>query len=534
MAVTSGRLQYMLEQSLSGGNTENVVAYGASGNGLADDAPAIQAALNTAKTRGGAWVVIPPGTYRLATLPLRIYANTRLTLLPGAVFVRAADQTLLLNGDASQNFGGYTGHGNLVIEGGRWEMQATTAGLTASRMCISLGHAQNIVVRNVEVRDVPGFHGIEINACKNVIVEGSRFLGYVDPGGRSTSEAIQVDLSAGSGYFGGFGPYDFTACEAITVRDCYVGASGTAGTTAWPRGVGSHSAIVGRWHRRMKVMGCTFDGMLQAGVRTYAWEDVEVIGNSFINCGSAVQARTIDTSRTADTVNVGGTQTNASQDQWGLIVSGNTITNSTGYQEGGIHVLGESTGRNVMVVISNNTIRTVTNGWSGIRMEYLYRAVVSGNVIQDTAGTAISQANVEGATITGNKIHNPGVSGISANTCVDVEVIGNNITVCGLNGVHVVTGTNTKISDNFIKACGRTDGTGYGIRVTTSSAKTTITGNTYLKFGSAPEAVNALSITAGNTGVRRWGNDWIGQGVSADVSDLSTSPNLSPYDAGTP
>lgn len=508
--------------------------YGAKGDGVADDAPAVQAALSAAAAAGGGWVIVSAGTYRLATLPLRIYRNTRLTLLPGAKFVRGANGTLLLNGDTDQEFGGYTGHGNLIIEGGVWEMQATAPGLTSARMCISLGHAENIIVRNVEIRDVPGFHAIELNACRNAVIEASRFLGFVDTGGRSTSEAVQLDLAASSSHFGGFGPYDFTPCEDITVRDCLFGASGTAGTTAWPRGVGSHSSIIGRWHRRIRITGCEFDGLLQAGVRTYAWEDVVISGCTFRGCGTGVQSRSVDTSRPGDTLDTDGQQTGASQDQAGLIIANNTFTDTTGWQEGAIHVLGEATGKCVDTTITGNVIRGVGGGYSGIRLEHAQHAVVSGNVINGVDGTGISQATVDGTLISSNRIRGTGLAGVSANTGTDVEVIGNHITVCGTNGVHIVAGTRTKIADNFIRGCGRTDGNGYGIRVTTSSTSTTITSNTYRKYGSGNEAANALSITAGNTGVRRWGNDWLGQGNVADVADSSTSPNLSPYDAGTP
>jgi hypothetical protein len=464
--------------------------------------------------------------------PVRTYRNTRLTLLPGATFVRAADATMLLNGDSDQLLGGYTGHGNIVIEGGVWDMQATATGLTASRMCISLGHARDIIVRDLEVRDTPGYHAVEANACKNVLIESCSFRGFTDPGGRSTSEAVQFDLAAGSGYFGGFGPYDNTPCEDVTVRDCYFGASGTAGTTAWPRGVGSHSAIIGRWHKRIKIVGCTFEGLLREGVRTYAWDDTVIAGCTFVGCATGVQSRTVDTARTADTVNTSGVQTNASQAQSGLVITGCTFRDITGAQdEGAIYVQGEATGKALGTTITGNVIRGVANGKSGIRLQHAQRVVVSGNSITTVGGTAISQDTVDGTLITGNRIHDCTLSGVSANTGTDVEIIGNHITTMGANGVHIVGGTNTKIADNFIRGAGRTDGTGSGIRVTTSAAKVTITSNTYLKTGSGNEAVNALTITSGS-GVRRWGNDWIGQGRVADVSDASTSPNLSPYDTG--
>ncbi|MFD0513725.1 hypothetical protein ACFQ0Q_32290 [Streptomyces aureus] len=111
-------------------------------------------------------------------------------------------------------------------------------------MCISIGHATDILIRDLEIRDLPGFHGIELNSTSHGAITGCKFRGYVDPGGRDFSEAIQIDLAKSSGMFGGFGPYDHTPCEDILVSGCHFGASGTAGTTAWPRGIGSHSATI--------------------------------------------------------------------------------------------------------------------------------------------------------------------------------------------------------------------------------------------------------------------------------------------------
>ncbi|MDX2863242.1 hypothetical protein PV338_44720, partial [Streptomyces scabiei] len=202
----------------------------------------------------------PPGNYDASSLPLRIYRNTRLTLCDGAVIRRAGAGTMLLNGDASQTFGGYTGHGNIVIEGGTWDARADA--YPTSAMAISIGHAENVIIRNTLVKDVCGYHGIEMNATKRGRITDVTCLGYKDPDGtRDFSEAIQFDLAKGSSYFGGFGPYDDTPCVDIVVKDCHVGPSGTAGTTSWPRAVGSlclrcRTGRRGSPSRRCRRRGC--------------------------------------------------------------------------------------------------------------------------------------------------------------------------------------------------------------------------------------------------------------------------------------
>jgi len=509
--------------SLSGMRIFNPRIYGAAGNGTANDAPAIQAALSAASAAGGGWVIVPPGTYRLATLPLRIYRNTRLTLMPGAKFVRAADATLLLNGDADQTFGGYTGHGNLTIEGGVWDMRSTTPGLTGSRMCISLGHAENITIRGVEIRDTPGFHAVEVNACRDVHIVDCRFLGFTDPGGRDLSEAVQIDLALNSGAFGGFGPYDLTPCRDIEMTGCYVGPSGTPGTTSWPRGVGSHAASLGVWHRRIRIAGNNFESCPQYAVSAYNWDEVAVTDNTIDSCGAGVWLRVADAARGGFT-----------QDAQVATVAGNVIRNSTGYDDP-IILQGESGSRIRRVAVTGNTIDGSAAGQNGVRLQFCEEFAVTGNLVHGCTGSGISLFDANDGSVTGNRVDNSTVHGISLDTSTNVLVGGNHVSVCGTNGLYVLRGGAVRLADNFVRACGRTDGTGFGIRVSTNVAGVTITNNTYRKAGDGGnEAVNAIGITSSVTGVRRFGNDVLNQGNPTAIADGTTGANLSPYDAGTP
>ncbi|MFE7017690.1 glycosyl hydrolase family 28-related protein, partial [Streptomyces sp. NPDC057651] len=306
MDISAGRLESMNQRSWL-----MVTNFGADSSGTVDASPGIQSALNTARDMGGAWVLIPPGVYMVGTT-LRIYGNTRLTLMAGAELRRSVAGTMLINGDAGQAFGGYTGNSRIIIEGGLWNMRGTTPGLTAPAMCISIGHATDIVIRDLEIRDLPGYHGIELNSTTHGTISGCQFRGYVDPGGRDFSEAIQIDLAKSVGVFGGFGPYDHTPCEDILITGCHFGASGTAGTTAWPRGVGSHSATIGRWHRRIRIADNSFEGVLQYAVSAYNWEDVTVSGNTFVSCGSSVRIRVVILSDAEDTKDTNGNPTGAS------------------------------------------------------------------------------------------------------------------------------------------------------------------------------------------------------------------------------
>ncbi|MEC4016106.1 right-handed parallel beta-helix repeat-containing protein [Streptomyces sp. H27-D2] len=517
------------EFNLSSMGIYSVTSYGATGNGVTDDAPSIQGALDAVRDANGGQVLVPPGTYRLATLPLRIYKKTRLTLMPGATMRRDADVTVLTNGDAAQVFGGYTGHGDLIIEGGLWDMRGTAVGLTASRMCMSLGHGYNILVRDTEIRDVPGYHAIEVNSSKDVRVIGCRFRGYVDPGGRDFSEAIQPDLAKGSSYFGAFGPYDHTPCEDLLISGCYFGPSGTVGTVAWPRGIGSHSATITKWHRRVRVIGCSFEGMTQYAMTAYNYEDVTFEANTISGCAAGFRAQPPVTSDPNDTKLPDGTQTSASQAVKNFAITGNTFRNIGSHDEA-IILDGVTTGKVMNVTISGNTIDGVTAPENGMRLIHAQQVTVNGNVIRTAGNTGISQDNVDGVVITGNRIYAPTGSGISCDTGTGVLISDNVVQNAGVNGIHVLGGSDVQVLDNTVRGASRAAAGSYGIRVSSGADKVTVVGNSIRKFGSGNEAAYGLSITSTCTDVRRWGNDLADSGTSGPLDDQSTGADTSPFD----
>ena len=523
MAVTAGRLQYMLERLAE---SITVSAYGATGDGVTNDAPAIQNALNQARTVGGGWVIVPPGKYLLSTLPLRIYRNTRLTLLPGAEFQRNAAETMILNGDAAQNFSGYGGESNILIEGGLWNMRGTVAGLTGSAMCISIGHASDITIRDLEVRDLPGFHAVELNSTKRGIIQNCKFRGYIDPGARDFSEAIQLDLAKSVGVFGGFGPYDHTPTEDILIEGCYFGASGTSGTTAWPRGIGSHSATISKFHRRIRILGNTFESVLQYGVSAYNWEDTTVSGNTFSSCGSGVRIRSVISSDTEDTKDPNGTQTSASQSIKNFAITGNTFRFGGGYDEP-IVALGESTGQVLNLAISGNAIDTSASAQNGIRLQYVERYSVTGNTISNIDGTAISLENCTNGNVGTNQIYTPGAHGITTVTCTHTSLNANNVMYAGNNGILIQDGSDLQVKNNYIKSPGRAaNATWYGIRVSTNASSVHITGNKTRPNGSGNEAIHGLSISNACSFIARYGNDFRGSQFTGGtgMNDASPSP----------
>lgn len=528
MDITAGRLQAMVPV-----RTFTVLNYGADNSGTVGSGAGIQAALNEARDIGGAVVQVPPGVY-LIDRTLRIYTNTRLSLMQGAEFRRTAPGTMILNGDAGQAFGGYTGHSRITIEGGLWNMQGNVAGLTGSAMCISIGHATDIVIRDLEILDVPGYHGIELNSTSHASITGCKFRGYIDPGGRDFSEAVQLDLAKSSGAFGGFGPYDNTPCQDVLIMGNHFGNSDTAGTTAWPRGVGSHSATIGRWHRRIRVANNSFEGILQYAVSAYNWEDTTVTGNAFVGCGSGVRLRAVILSDPADTTDTNGNQTNASQVMRNLAVVGNTFRGGLGYDDP-IVALGESSGQILNLTIAGNPIDGSTSGQNGIRLQQVSRATVTGNVIANTSGTGISCGVSGNLVITGNEVWGVSGNGIALTTVDHSTVSDNQIREPGQSGILVTSSSNNiHLRGNYIKSPSRAaNGGAWGIRLQGQSSSISLSGNKVRPHESGNQASHGYSAEGNSNAslavqlVHRFGNDWRGstwtQTAAAEGTNVTSS-----------
>ncbi|MFH9011240.1 right-handed parallel beta-helix repeat-containing protein [Streptomyces sp. NPDC017943] len=482
---------------------------------------AVQAALNTARDAGGGWVIVPPGTYNVAMAgtPLRIYRNTRLTLCEGAVIGRAGNGTMLLNGDASQNYGGYTGHGNIIIEGGVWDARATT--FPTSAMCMSFGHAENITIRNTLIKDVCGYHGIELNAIKTARIINVRGLGYLDPGGRDFSEFIQPDLAKGSAYFGGFGPYDDTPCTDILVQGCTVGPSGTAGTTSWPRGVGSHSASPSKAHTGIVIEDLYCDGLTQWAVGGYTWQDSRVSGLTLKDCGAGVRMRTLDSGTASHRTPAGaGSPSIAGSQALRNIAVEDVVMYGGGTYDAAVRIEGEDTGYVQGVSVDRITVRDV--GSQAVRLidveDYTLDHIVArgcGATAVSTLGTRRGRitAHVNGATGAGITVDSRSTP---AATATDVTVARSSVTGTTANGIHIWDGTDVVVDDCDLYAL-----TGYGVQVSTNTVRPLLR-NVRTRDTTLP----GCNITSTITGLRRWGNTF------GSVADASTGAEVSPFDSG--
>lgn len=451
----------------------NIRDYGAKGDGSTNDGPAFQAALDAAVSAGGGTVFCPAGTYAIASNVKILGSNITIKSDPKATFLRTSNSIAFLqNGktDGTDANGGYTGNGNLVVDGGTWNMNATV--YTTNQGCFGFGHADGITVRNVIIKDVPMLHAIEFNACKNVLVENCRFLGYRwdGTGGFAFEEAIQIDL-AKSGAFN-IAPYDLTGCQDVRIVNNYFGASGTAGTQAWPCAFGSHLSVIGRPHKRILFQGNTVEGATFMGVRGYNWDNVQINANKFITCESAVKLCNVNTTETANSVDDNGNVTTAAQHLYNFQVTNNLMKNLGGTTVDGtnaghgVYIIGYGTDRRLKgVTVSGNQLDTQTvkvTNTAGMYVGGIDNLNFTGNALISTSGRGVTVNSVNQGSITGNVLNDvPSGDGFKVDSSSDLTVSGNILRDIWNWGMNFTSCVNLTITGNTVRWWGKVGTSGW-------------------------------------------------------------------------
>lgn len=498
------------DPALSSLGWHSVVDYGATGDGATDDAAAIQAALDAAYDAGGGVVVFPAG--RLYCVSTFIVAKARTTVLAYGATIRSihASRGVLRNFEPDDSFPGFAGHSGIAILGGVWDGNAYNDGTglvtgTTNIMCFI--HCRDITVRDATFRDCSGAHGLELNSTSGARIESCRFEGFADntaDQSRVTSEAIELDVArAGSS---AIGELDGTACEDVSITNCWFGPSDRLGD--WGRAVGSHSIVAGSWYERITVRDCEIASAYEAGIRAQYWRDSLVSGCKIKDTGGpGIHALTT-----------------IAQGCDGLTVADNHVRGSGA--DAGIHIEGLSTALLSDVVIRGNRIQSAAG--YGIRADYAPGILVEGNRIDDPSGGGILALESDGATVSGNSIASAGSNGINIAGCDRALVSGNSIDGTTANHGITVGSSASPGGDALVQGNHVYGAASAGIRL--SSPRCTVTGNQVRRGGATD---NGVSVASSATGCVIAGNDLAHNGWSAATALLLSTTAALDWTGGT-
>lgn len=253
----------------------NVKDFGAKGNGMTDDASAIQSAVDSVKTTGGT-IYFPCGVY-VVNSPIRFYSNQHFLFdMKASMKGGSSSVTGLLIGYVDSTTGGYDGLQNIIIEGGSFERGSGSLTMTM----IAFSHAKNVIIRNARLKGAHSWHDLELNSTQYGVIENCTFDGIekVNPNGCQ----IQLDsfLSNTNYPWDNSGAVDNTACDGVEIKNCIF-----ENNTASPY-IGSHSNS----GKNVRIYDCTFNGNTSSrgAIQFDTCLNLDVFNNTFTGCTSGI------------------------------------------------------------------------------------------------------------------------------------------------------------------------------------------------------------------------------------------------------
>lgn len=260
-------------------NAINVKAeFFAAGDGTADDAPALQSALDSCRETGGT-VFFPAGIYRINTC-LLYYSNQRLIFENGAVLLRGGNgQMYLLANYTKPDMGGYAATQNVDIIGATFDGNAA---IDSKATLLNNSHSRDLRVSNCKFKNGHTWHYYECNSSQYVTVEHCIFEPSME--GTDKSEFIQLDWATKGAYAATDICDDQTVCRHILISGCKFECGG------FSPAIGNHTPAA---HGHIRICGNTF--LNGAGSRGYIClvepaHSIDIYENTFIGGKTGVSA----------------------------------------------------------------------------------------------------------------------------------------------------------------------------------------------------------------------------------------------------
>lgn len=423
---------------------------------------AIQEALDLQKGSKPAYdsltVEIKPGTYKI-TEALLVYGNTTIEATGAtiqytrSVNMEGSDGRLPLISNACSGKKGYTGSGNIAINGGTWDFQGKKGqvnyGITME--AIRFVHGSNYTLTNMTLQNLYKSHYLTIEGVENVKIENCTFKDCTAVNAKK--EAIHIDCMHNDS----MAPsnqdntiYDDTICNNVTITGCTFDSV--------PRGVGTHIAVAGLYPSNINISNNTFRNITYEAIKAYHYKNVTIANNKITNAGLGIKAYLYaDPAEDADEEGnsnylpaLKGTSTEGVPSNLNMVIRGNTIQNITNSKNGfGIHVAGNASRVVNGVTIESNVVSSTK--LAGIYTNYAGSLTLTGNRVTSSGKTGVLIANCNNVNASSNTITNSKECGIISQFAKTVTVSGNSITNAAKHSIYMKKTTGAKVLSNTVQ-----------------------------------------------------------------------------------
>lgn len=441
-------------------------------------------------------IVLRSGVYEI-TESLTVYENTTIRAASDSVIRYARDKVsdhwgrAPLISNACVGAGGYSGAGNITIEGGIWDFQGHQGGVGygITMEAFRFMHGRNFRIVNVTMQNLYRSHFLTLEGVEQVEVNGCVFQNYTDP--VCKKEAIHIDCMHNEA----MAPsnqdntvYDDTVCNQIAVSNCTF--------SHVPRGIGSHIAVAGLFPSDIQISNNIFSDITYEAVKAYQYKNVRITGNSITRAGCGIKCylfaggseKEEDGTSNYQTA-LPGVPTGDRAPDLNVVIQGNMLQDISDNKIGfGIHLVGNAERVVKNVTVSNNVIttsQTTATKRSGIYVNYGQNIRITDNAVRLAGGAGILVNHASNMTISKNQVSLSSSNGIAAQDSQGITIGNNTVWNTRKRGIYLKTTVDSRIAGNTVKW----DKAG-GIGVTKASLRVRVVKNILTSSGK-----NAVTVS---------------------------------------